>query len=193
FRTPTIEELRAFMNLCKPDWPTNFIEYYSSRFHSHYQANGWVVGRVKMKDWHACVRGQWLQLKFKEDKDFLDKCLMEPIHKMRQAEMRRQADGMFADATTKPIEFYIDFYDKLLQSFQAGQVTEKQLQPHYDRLKAIGVMRLPKSQIEAIFVEMGNDRDRGKGLSVKQLFLNLVARGMTVKQFHDKVTQKMQP
>lgn len=197
FRIPTIEEVRAFMNLCKPDWPTNFIAYYSDRWMAHYMANGFVVGRVKMKDWKACIRSQWLTLKFKEDKEFLDRSLMEPIHRMRMAREQKEKDGLFADAavgSAKPISFYLEFYETLRQKFLSGAFTTpwKELAPHYDRLKAIGIMRLPKHQTDQILVDMGNNRDIGKGMAVMRLFLNLQEKGLTVGAYHELLTKKMQ-
>ena len=49
FVPPTIEEVRAYCiernNGVNPE-----------KWLSHYQANGWMVGRTKMKDWKAAVR-----------------------------------------------------------------------------------------------------------------------------------------
>lgn len=194
-----MEEVKAFMNLCKPDWPVNFIAYYSDRWLSHYMANGFVVGRVKMKDWKACIRSQWLTLKFKEDKEYLEKSLMEPIHQMHAARMRRESAGMYADeleptvGSAKPIDYYLDYYDVMMGKYIAGQVKERELASHYDRLKKMGLMRLPKPQIDQILVDMGNERDRGKGMSVARLFLNLQAKGITLKQYFDQLKEKMQP
>ena len=197
FRIPIIEEVRAFMNLCKPDWPTNFIEYYSDRWMSHYLANGFIVGRVKMKDWKACIRSQWLTLKFKEDKEFLDRTLMEPIHRMRMDRERREKDGMFADAavgSAKPVSYYLEFYETMRQKFLSGLMATpwKELAPHYDRLKAIGIMRLPKHQTDQILVDMGNNRDIGKGEAVMRLFLNLQEKGLTVNTYYETIKQRIE-
>lgn len=201
FKIPTIDEVKAFMNLCKPDWPTNFINYLADKWLAHYMSNGFIVGRVKMKDWKSCIRAQWLTLKYKEDKDLLEKYLMEPVHQMHAARMRRQADGMYAEqfdptaGSAKSIDYYIEYYETMRGKFFAGgfKNPEKELAPHYDRLKAMGVMRLPKAQIDRILVDMGNDRDRGKGMSVIQLFNNLQAKGLTMKEYHRQIVEKMQP
>jgi hypothetical protein len=47
--------------------------------------------------------------------------------------------------------------------------------------------------MKVILVDMGNDRDRGKGMSVARLFLNLQAKGITLKQYFDQLKEKMQP
>lgn len=49
FRPPTIEEVQAYCKIRKNDVdPQRFIDFYASK--------GWMVGKAKMKDWHAAVR-----------------------------------------------------------------------------------------------------------------------------------------
>lgn len=49
FKPPTLEEVRAYCQERKNDVdPERFIDYYT--------ANGWHVGKNKMKDWRAAVR-----------------------------------------------------------------------------------------------------------------------------------------
>lgn len=52
FIPPTVEEVRAYCQERgnKVD-PQAFVNYYTS--------NGWMVGRNRMKDWKAAVRGTW--------------------------------------------------------------------------------------------------------------------------------------
>jgi len=49
FKPPTIEEIKAY---CKER--NNKVD--PQRFINHYQSNGWMVGKNKMKDWKAAVR-----------------------------------------------------------------------------------------------------------------------------------------
>ena len=49
FTPPTVDEVRAY---CQER--QNGID--PQRFVNHYQSNGWMVGRNKMKDWKAAVR-----------------------------------------------------------------------------------------------------------------------------------------
>ena len=49
FRPPTLEEISTY---CKER--SNHIN--PQVFLDHYQANGWVRGKTKIKDWKACVR-----------------------------------------------------------------------------------------------------------------------------------------
>ena len=49
FKIPTIQEVEEYTS-SRP------VSIDSERFHAHYTANGWMVGRVKMKDWRGAVR-----------------------------------------------------------------------------------------------------------------------------------------
>lgn len=49
FRKPTVEEIDAYCAERKNGLSGQDI-------YDHYEANGWMVGRVKMKDWKAAVR-----------------------------------------------------------------------------------------------------------------------------------------
>ena len=49
FKPPTIEEVRAY---CLERG--NSVD--AERWHNHYRANGWMVGKTKMVDWKAAVR-----------------------------------------------------------------------------------------------------------------------------------------
>ena len=48
--------------------PVEFVAWYcdlrnnnviAQRFVDHYESNGWMVGRTKMKDWQAAIRNNW--------------------------------------------------------------------------------------------------------------------------------------
>ncbi len=49
FKPPTIEEVDAY---CKSR--NNGID--AEHFVAHYEANGWMRGKTKIKDWRACIR-----------------------------------------------------------------------------------------------------------------------------------------
>lgn len=49
FAPPTVEEVREYCAERK-----NHVD--AEAFVAHYQSNGWMVGRTKMKDWRAAVR-----------------------------------------------------------------------------------------------------------------------------------------
>ena len=60
FKKPTVVEIfdYACEKLSKDDALT-----FTEKFHAHYEANGWKVGRNQMKDWKAAVR-TWDLTKF---------------------------------------------------------------------------------------------------------------------------------
>lgn len=68
FTPPTVEEVQAYIT------ENNYIVD-AQKFIDYYQSNGWIVGKTKMKDWKATVRG-WerreqenFQKSRKEDED----------------------------------------------------------------------------------------------------------------------------
>lgn len=56
FITPTIDEIKTFLN--EQEYETD-IDRYADRFYNFYESKGWKVGKEKMKDWKAAIRG-WL-------------------------------------------------------------------------------------------------------------------------------------
>lgn len=68
FTPPTLEEVQTYIS------ENNFIVD-AQRFVDYYQSNGWIVGKAKMKDWKATVRGwerreqEHFQKKQKADED----------------------------------------------------------------------------------------------------------------------------
>lgn len=56
FIKPTIDEIKTFLN--EQEYETD-ISRYADRFYNFYESKGWKVGKEKMKDWKAAIRG-WL-------------------------------------------------------------------------------------------------------------------------------------
>ena len=66
FRKPTLEEIKNYClernNLIIPE-----------KFYNYYEANGWMVGKSKMKNWKAAIRTwETNQTKFNQTKDNVD-------------------------------------------------------------------------------------------------------------------------
>lgn len=198
FVKPSMEEVINFIDVTMREWPRSFCEIIGERFWQSYQSVGWRLSKnIPMKDWHAAWHGRWKNNLSDKDKRLLEEHLRMPVNRIAAAERKRQEDGLFADATVgsaKPVSFYLEFYETLRQKFLSGAFTTpwKELAPHYDRLKAIGIMRLPKHQTDQILVDMGNNRDIGKGMAVMRLFLNLQEKQLTVGAYHELLTKKMQ-
>ena len=56
FIKPTIDEIKTFLN--DQEYETD-TDRYAVRFYNFYESKGWKVGKEKMKDWKAAIRG-WL-------------------------------------------------------------------------------------------------------------------------------------
>ena len=56
FIKPTIDEIKTFLN--DQEYETD-TDRYADRFYNFYESKGWKVGKEKMKDWKAAIRG-WL-------------------------------------------------------------------------------------------------------------------------------------
>lgn len=57
FTPPSLEEVLEFFKIQK------FVLEEAEPFHLYYQANGWLVGKAKMKDWQAAARNWILRSK----------------------------------------------------------------------------------------------------------------------------------
>ena len=55
FITPTIDEIKTFLN--EQEYETD-TDRYANRFYNFYESKGWKVGKEKMKDWKAAIRGR---------------------------------------------------------------------------------------------------------------------------------------
>jgi len=85
FTPPTLEEVAGYCNERK-----NNVD--PQRFIDHYEANGWVRGKTKIKDWKACVR-TWEKSngKNKQSSEF-----RTPVQKVQDtfAELRASGKGL---------------------------------------------------------------------------------------------------
>lgn len=83
FIKPTIDEIKTFLN--DQEYETD-TDRYADRFYNFYESKGWKVGKEKMKDWKAAIRG-WLsrdnirKIEKKEIIDDLDDPIWEEIKK----------------------------------------------------------------------------------------------------------------
>jgi len=58
FKAPTIEEVSEYFSI-KNNCSQRAALIFAEKFTAHYQSNGWMVGKSKMKDWKAAVNGTW--------------------------------------------------------------------------------------------------------------------------------------
>lgn len=59
FQRPTLQEVQGYMSE-KLRGTDGFRQSQSEMFVNHYEANGWLVGKVPMKDWKAAIRN-WIK------------------------------------------------------------------------------------------------------------------------------------
>jgi hypothetical protein len=52
FQKPTLDEWRQYCRELSPEWKSHDVE----SAYDHYEANGWIRGKTKVKDWRACAR-----------------------------------------------------------------------------------------------------------------------------------------
>ena len=187
FQIPTIEEVRAFVNLCKPDWPTSFVQYLAERFWSHYQSNGWIVGRVKMRDWHSAIRGQWLILKYKEDKERLEMEMKSWQHRVLQDERRRKSAGLFAVVEgpgVSPHDRFLDSLDEILAAYKIGNANDSQLRNVAEWLERNSFQGVTPQQADRIAAVSGNNGTERRIETARQFFANLQKKGWTVRVYY---------
>lgn len=71
FRAPAYDEILNFMkeknSLAGSLWPESKVVAESKAFYNHYESNGWMVGKNKMKKWEAAVRN-WMNNNSKFEK-----------------------------------------------------------------------------------------------------------------------------
>jgi hypothetical protein len=193
FIIPHPTQVAEFINLCKPDWPTSFVQYLAQRFWDHYQSNGWIVGRVKMKDWKCCIRGQWLVLKFKEDKERLEVDLKSWQHRVLMDERKRKSAGLFAvvegEGPTLQ-ERFLDSLDEIFAAYKIGNVNDSQLRNVAEWLDRNNLPGVTPQQRDRIIAESGNDGQYRKVQIARQFFANLMKKEMAVKTyFYSKLPQ----
>lgn len=76
FKKPTIEEIRAYIQ-------AKGYNIDAEQFFLHYESNGWMVGKNKMKNWHAAV-GTWHKQRTRYDNNN-----RRPTDEERRAEFAR--------------------------------------------------------------------------------------------------------
>jgi hypothetical protein len=197
---PTVEEVFQYINSYMTDWPEKFCRIISEKFCDHYSANGWKIGgKSPMKDFEAAFRSQWKTPKDINDKKLLEQLQMEPVHQARIRQQRQATAGIFAPVQDQvenaaKIDLKLIALSKLQDKVIAGQHDVRTLWVEYDGLKRMGIMKVPKEQIDQIMILKGESNERGKSLMVEYLFRNLTHAGLTVRQFfyqiHTHATKK---
>lgn len=98
FRAPTYDEILNFMKekngLAGNIWPEAKVISESKAFFNHYESNGWMVGKNKMKNWEAAVRN-WMNNNSKFENQKINTHAKQPT---TTAEHIAKAEALFRDA-----------------------------------------------------------------------------------------------
>lgn len=160
FSIPLQSEVELYIKE-KKGWPDAFCKYYAERFWNNYQAAGWKLSNGNtMKDWKAAFNSQWQTLKFKEDIDFLNKCL---------------AKDPMVPAATKEIAYLND----CLSDYKAkwDRVAESQLSFIYDYMKERRMIKMTQEEKEQAKEFCNGDIMKGKALAIKLIFNRMITNG----------------
>ncbi len=63
FQKPTIEEIQKYLD------EKNITSFTAEKFYNFYEANGWMIGKNKMKNWKACCNNWNLRDEKEKKKD----------------------------------------------------------------------------------------------------------------------------
>ena len=160
-KIPFQSEISRFM-ADKKGWPDEFCVWYADKFWNHYQSQGWVLSNGnKMKDWKACFNNNWQEIKG----DVLIK-----LNSHKKIEKLSEMDNNTA----------LMYMDKILMSYKHGLKPDRETAIQmYDRLKAMGKMKLTKEAIEWVREKGGNNNDSCKMWALKYLLDNMKENNLT--------------
>ena len=92
FRAPTYDEILNFMKerngLAGNVWNDGKLVSESKAFFNHYESNGWMVGKNKMKNWEAAVRN-WMNNNSKFEKTNNAKNIIQDERSKRITELEQ--------------------------------------------------------------------------------------------------------
>jgi len=144
----------------KKGWPEQFCRYYAERFWNFYNSNGWKVsGRAAMKSWQSAFAAQWQTLKFKEDIEFLNKCMSkEPS----------------INGATREICYLNDCLVDYRKNYDS--IPKERYVALYDYLKEKKLIRMTRAEIESV-KEFYNDVRKGKEMCIKIIFDRMITNG----------------
>lgn len=157
FKIPLQSEVVVFIKE-KSNWPQKFCEYYAEKFWSHYNSNGWKVsGKAAMKSWTSAFLCNWQQPRFKEDVDFLNKCIAEDPSIPSKEKQPSQLNWWLTQ--------YTKHWDK---------ITDQQLASMYDYMKERKVLKMTPEEKDQVKKNCNGDVTKGKALCIKIIFNKMI-------------------
>jgi len=164
FKIPLESEVAAYMRE-KMGWPESFCNYYAERFWSHYQASGWKLkGGNSIKDWKACFRSQWQDLKYPAD-----------IERMKQA----KSNPVKVDRDPKD---YVAALDGFLKTYlsRPSEIVFAEFGKFYEVMKEHKLLKpFNKEEVEGIKTVYHNDIDKCRCACVQKTMDWLANSGLT--------------
>jgi hypothetical protein len=158
FKIPLQSEVIVFIKEKKNNWPQKFVEYYADRFWNFYQSNGWKVsGRAAMKNWHAAFNSQWQHLQYKQDIDFLNKCLAQEPNIPQTTRQAAFLNSCLAD--------HLKHWDK---------IPEIQYAEIYDYMKNSKMIKMTDEEKEDAKRLCNGNVIKGKAMCVKFIFNRMI-------------------
>lgn len=174
FIPPELNEVELYVFEKKPEWPKSFAEYYAAKFWNHYEASGWRLSSGNpVKKWQACFNSQWQTLKFKEDFDYLAKCVQNEKVVAEDAKKTEFIIGERSGDITK------DEMNNLLIYFRKNseKVSIEKLSEYYEWMKANQYLRLTKDDVRIITDTYGNNKTKCRGAAVSMSLNKMLVYG----------------
>ncbi len=157
FKVPLQSEVSDFIKL-KKNWPQKFCEYYAERFWNFYESNGWKVsGRALMKSWESAFYAQWQTLKFKEDIDFMNRCIV--------TDPTIPADKKGSSYMNTCLAEHVKHWDKIIDENYAKV---------YDYMKDHSLIKMTGEEKQKAIRYADGNVIKGKALCVKIIFDRMV-------------------
>lgn len=171
FDIPSVEQVQAYMQEKKPDWPPAFCEYYAKKFWHSYNAKGWQIANNKrMKSWESAFHSQWQDVKYEDDV----KVLHAAKHLGALEKQQKKQIATFGSAVSEiPEDRTIEYLDTLLSQYMRHptSLTALRLSSCYDFLKTNKLIRISKAQKESALLASERDGlEAGKAVIVKIVF-----------------------
>jgi hypothetical protein len=178
FQKPTIEEVEAFMNERKPEWPAAFSRFYAEKFWNSYEKSGWRLSAGRggpVKSWKACFSSNWQDVSFASDRETLNRMVNEEIVRAKMSP---------ASGGERLIEITPDALDTLMERYTASptRVSQSLLAGSYDWIKSKIKVRLSREQRDIVLGLADKDVEKAKATVVGWVFESLAKEGKTFKQ-----------
>ena len=152
-------------------WPEAFCKHIAEKFYNHYEASGWRLSNGnKVKNWMACFNSQWQFIRYKEDRELLEK-LSKTVEIKKTDNMTEigQLDNLLARYKAKFESVPFDEFGKW-----------------YDYLKANRLMKeFTKQDIELIKMSYPDDNYKCRCACVRDTFSGYINTGLTFSHIMD--------